>query len=88
MNILDMDLSFLKANRWWFMVFGIAGGILLDPTFPTSPWYVTLGKFLTALGGLHLVVGTVDRNVDKKTDAIKVAAVAALETEKLRVDNK
>lgn len=56
-----VDWTFLKATRFWAMTMANVSLILLDPNFPTQPWYVSLGKFLALEGGTFTLVKTVDK---------------------------
>lgn len=58
-------MEILKAPRFWVMVIGVASAILIDPDFPTNPWYITLGKFLGLVSAGFVTVRTVDRASEK-----------------------
>ncbi len=58
-------MEFLKATRFWVMLLGCASTILIDPSFPTTPWYLTLGKFLSLVSAGFVTVRTVDRASEK-----------------------
>ncbi len=65
--------DFLTAPRFWSMVVASAGVILLDPSFPSQPWYVSLGKFLALVGAGFTTVGTIDKYGDKQIIAAGVS---------------
>lgn len=62
------NLKFIVSPTFWSMVLTVSGGVLVDPNFPTQPWYITLGKWLLGVAGGFTVVGTINRNADKKLD--------------------
>lgn len=61
--------GFVFSNRFWALVGTSASATLVDPSFPTQPWYVSVGKFLGLLGAGFTIVRTVDRVSDKKVEA-------------------
>jgi len=71
--------AFIYSTRFWSMVITSASVVLVDPTFPTTPWYVAVGKFLGLIAAGFTVIRTVDRNSDKKVEA---AAIQNVESEK------
>ena len=60
-----LDLSFLKANRFWALILGSASTILVDPAFPTQVWYVSLGKFFALLSAGFITIRTIDRAAEQ-----------------------
>lgn len=58
-------LDFLTSNRFWAMVITSASAVLIDPSFATQPWYITLGKFLGLVGAGFVTVRTLDRASEK-----------------------
>lgn len=76
LTYMNERFEFLLSNRFWALVLGDASTILLDPDFPTQPWYVTLGKFLVILSGGFIAIRTVDR-FGEKAGAVDTGKVIA-----------
>lgn len=51
----------LKSSRFWVMIMGTASTILIDPSFATQTWYVSLGKFLALTSVGFVGIRTIDR---------------------------
>lgn len=56
-----MNIDFLTSNRFWVLILGSLSATLIDPSFPTQAWYISVGKFLALVSGGFITVGTVDR---------------------------
>ena len=46
---MEDKFAFIFAPRFWAIVLNSVSITLIDPNFPTQPWYVTLGKFFALL---------------------------------------
>lgn len=66
--------DFLTSVRFWAMVITSGSVVLIDPAFPTQPWYISIGKFLGLVGAGFVTVGTVDRASEQKVVAAGVAS--------------
>jgi hypothetical protein len=60
-----MDISILKASRFWIMVLGVAGAVVADPAFASQKWYVSLSKFVMGVATGFVAVRTIDRHGEK-----------------------
>jgi hypothetical protein len=58
-------MEFLKSNRFWAMITGTLSAVLIDPAFPTQPWYISLGKFLALTSVGFVGIRTIDRFGEK-----------------------
>lgn len=71
--------AFLTSNRFWAIILASLGSLLVDPAFPTQPWYVSLGKFLVLSGTGFTAVRTIDRHADKQVEAATAVASSTVE---------
>ena len=69
--------AFLYSTRFWSMVIASASATLIDPSFDTQVWYVSLGKFLGLVSAGFVAVGSLDRVSDKKVEVAKIEASSA-----------
>lgn len=60
-----MKFDFLNSERFWFLILGSAGTVLIDPSFPTQAWYASLGKFCGLVAAGFITIRTVDRTAEK-----------------------
>lgn len=69
---MNEQFAFLKAPRFYAMTMANVSLVLLDPNFPTQPWYVSVGKFLALEGSTFTLIRTIDRATEqpKVTDAV------------------
>lgn len=56
-----MKIDFLNSPRFWALILGSASTVLIDPSFPTQEWYISVGKFLGLVSAGFIVVRTTDR---------------------------
>ena len=56
-----MDITFLKSERFYFLLIGAAAIVLQEPETADRPWYITLGRFLALVSGAFITIGTADR---------------------------
>jgi len=63
----DMDFTFLKSNAFYAVLIGAISVTLLDPSLETTPWYVSLGKFLGVFSAGFWGTRSLDRTIDKFT---------------------
>lgn len=47
------------------MIMGAASAVLIDPSFQTQHWSISLGKFLSLVSAGFIGVRTVDRAAEK-----------------------
>lgn len=86
-NMEEGNFSFLTSNRFWMAGMTSASLVLIDPSFSTQPWYVSLGKFLGSWAGQFIVIRTIDRASDKKVEAAKVAGQVTTVTMPSNISN-
>ena len=77
---MNNEFAFLSKMNFWVMVFGAANVTLIDPSFATQPWYVSLGKFLGLVSAGFVTVQQVHRMSDKEVEVAQIRATAAMET--------
>ena len=65
LSLKKIDLRFLKSNAFYAVLIGSVSVMLLDPEIANTPWYVSLGKFLSLFSAGFLGTRTLDRTVDK-----------------------
>lgn len=64
MNTLNGKFAFLTSTRFWALIIGSAGVVLVDPTVMIDPWFMSFGKFLSLVAAGFTLIRTVDRTVD------------------------
>lgn len=67
-------LDLFKSPRFWGVVITSASVVLVDPSFPTTAWYISLAKFLGLVSAGTLGIRTVDRLGDKKVESAQITA--------------
>ena len=60
-------LATLKSTRFYAMVVASASAVLIDPSFGTQTWYISLGKFLGLLSTGFVIVNTSSKYEKKDT---------------------
>jgi len=51
----------LHSTRFYGMVIASASAVLIDPSFGTQPWYISLGKFLGLLSTGFVLINSVSK---------------------------
>lgn len=76
---MSSQFDFLLSTRFWALLLGSASTILIDPAFPTQPWYLSLGKFLALVAAGFIGIRTIDR-FGEKAGAVDTGVVIASPT--------